>query len=182
MNQTMKSRTKTNTVSHFINKIWKSNWQIKREQNLWNFIFRNWFGDVPEMGQHSAPQRICEKTIFDGNCVSTHGAGLHHRGTSFTNCERISLCFQKTSGLPLLTQLHLFHHGLDVLNIVLLLFSRTPGFLQRPGRLVTHQLHHHRSFLPQRSQTRLCTEERQAYFSISDFREWQFTTGWQRSD
>lgn len=76
--------------------------------------------------------------------------------------KRISLRFQKTSGLPLLTQLHLFHHGLDVLNIVLLLFSRTPGFLQRPGWLVTHELHHHRSLLPQRSQTRLCTEERQA--------------------
>lgn len=70
MNQTTKSRTKTNTASHFINKIWKSNWQIKIELNFWSFIFRNSFGDVPEMGQHCAPQRICGKTIFDGNCVS----------------------------------------------------------------------------------------------------------------
>lgn len=47
------------------------------------------------MGQYSAPQRICAKTIFDGNCVNTHGVGLHHRGTSFTNCGKNLTPFSK---------------------------------------------------------------------------------------
>lgn len=84
---------------------------------------------------------------------------MHHRGTSCINWEKIVTHFPKARQLPLLAQLHLFHDGLDLLNIVLLFFSRTPSFLQRPGRLVTHQLQHQRPFLPQRSQTGLCRKE-----------------------
>lgn len=157
--QNMKIRTKTNSVSRFIYKIWKSNWHIKIEQNFGNFIFRNSFGDVPEMGQHSTPERICGKTFFDGNCISTLGADCNTGEPPAQMVKRLSLIFQNACQLPLLPQLHLFHDGLDLLNIALLFFSRTPSFLQRPGRLVTHQLQHQRPFLPQRSQTCLCVEE-----------------------
>lgn len=112
---------------------------------------------------HSAPERICGKTIFDGNCVSTQGADCTTGELPAQIMKRFSLIFQNACQLPLLPQLHLFHDGLDLLNIVLLLFSRTPSFLQRPGRLVTHQLQHQRPFLPQRSQTCLCMEEIQTH-------------------
>lgn len=131
----------------------------KIEQNFGNFIFRNSFGNVPEMGQHSALERICGKTIFDGNCVSTHRAACTTGELPAQIVKRFSFIFQNACQLPLLPQLHLFHDGLDLLNIVLLFFSRTPSFLQRPGRLVTHQLQHQRPFLPQRSQACLCVEE-----------------------
>lgn len=74
MGNNMKIRTKTNSVSPFICRVRKSNWQIRIERNFGNFIFRKSFGDVPEMGQHCAPERICGKINLDGNCVSTHGA------------------------------------------------------------------------------------------------------------
>lgn len=111
------------------------------------------------MGQHCAPERICGKIIFDGNCVSTHGADCTTGELLAPTVKRFSLIFQNTCQLPLLPQLHLFHDGLDLLNIVLLIFSWTPSVLQRPGRLVTHQLQDQRPFLPQRSQTCLCMEE-----------------------
>lgn len=94
MDKNMKIRTKTNLASRFIYKIWKSNWQIKIEQNFGNFIFRNSFGDVPEMG-HSAPERICGKTIFDGNCVSTQGADCTTGELPAQIMKRFSLIFSK---------------------------------------------------------------------------------------
>lgn len=81
-----KSRTKTNLVSHSSIK-YENLIDTEIEWNFRNIIFRNSFGDAPETGQHCAPQRICGKTIFDGNCVSTHGADCT-TGEPRTNCER----------------------------------------------------------------------------------------------
>lgn len=101
------------------------------------------------------------RLFFDGNCVSTHGADCTTGELLAPTVKRFSPIFQNACQLPLLPQLHLLHDGLDLLNIVLLVFSWTPSVLQRPGRLVTHQLQHQRPFLPQGSQTCLCMEERQ---------------------
>lgn len=51
---------------------------------------------------------------------------------------------------PLLAELHLLHHSLDVLDVVLLLSSWNLSFLRRPGRLVAHLLQQHSPLLAQR--------------------------------
>lgn len=71
------------------------------------------------------------------------------------------LSLGKDPRLPLLAELHLLHHGVDLLRAVLLPPGRTLlRFVQGPRRLGAHLLHQQRPLLAQRSETGLCADRR----------------------
>lgn len=95
------------------------------------------------------------KGFFHSHCYRPLMAALFIASLMWKEVKR-----QKNKTSPLLTELHLLHDSLDVLNVVLLFSSWTLGFVQRPRLLAAHLLQQQRPLLTQRSQTCLCKERR----------------------